>query len=151
MIPISKPQIGPEEQQAVREAMASGHLAQGPRVAAFEEAFADYLGVEHAVAVSSGTEAIRLALLATGVGPNSEVIIPAFTFVATATAVMMCGAEPVVVDVEEGTFCMDPAAAEAAVTNRTKAMMPVCVCTVELPRSSVVIQVTVPHSCQVSE
>jgi perosamine synthetase len=125
MIPIAQPHIGPEEQQAVQEVLASGILAQGPQVAAFEEAFADYMGVEHAVAVSSGTEAIRLALLATGVGPNSEVIIPAFTFVATATAVMMTGAEPVIVDVIEDTFCMDPVAAEAAVTRRTKAIMPV--------------------------
>ena len=125
MIPIAQPHIGPEEQQAVQEVLASGMLAQGPQVAAFEEAFADYLGVEHAVAVSSGTEAIRLALMAIGVGPNSEVIIPAFTFVATATAVIMTGAEPVIVDVEPDTFCMDPVAAEAAVTRKTKAIMPV--------------------------
>ncbi len=125
MIPIANPHIGPEEQQAVAEVLASGTLAQGPRVASFEEAFADYLGVPEVVAVSSGTESIRLALLATGVGPNSEVIIPAFTFVATATTVMMCGATPVMVDVDEDTFCMDPAAVEAAVTRRTKAVMPV--------------------------
>ncbi len=125
MIPIAQPHIGPEEQKVVQEVLASGMLAQGPRVAAFEEAFADFMGVEHAVAVASGTEAIRLALLAIGVGPNSEVIIPAFTFVATATAVMMTGAEPVIVDVEEETFCMDPVAAEAAVTRKTKAIMPV--------------------------
>ena len=125
MIPIAQPHIGPEEQKVVQEVLASGMLAQGPQVAAFEEAFADFMGVEHAVAVASGTEAIRLALLAIGVGPNSEVIIPAFTFVATATAVMMTGAEPVIVDVEEETFCMDPVAAEAAVTRKTKAIMPV--------------------------
>ena len=125
MIPISKPLIGPDELAAVQEVMSSGMLAQGPRVAAFEEAFAGYLGVEHAVAVASGTEAIRLALLALGVGPNSEVIVPAFTFVATATAVMMTGATPVIVDVEEDTFCMDPAKVEAAVTKRTRAVMPV--------------------------
>ncbi|MCK4971499.1 MAG: DegT/DnrJ/EryC1/StrS aminotransferase family protein, partial [Thermoplasmata archaeon] len=69
MIPISKPLIGPEEKAAVEEVMSSGMLAQGPRVAAFEETFADYIGVTHAVAVSSGTEAIRLGLLALGVGP----------------------------------------------------------------------------------
>ncbi|MCK4971048.1 MAG: aminotransferase class I/II-fold pyridoxal phosphate-dependent enzyme, partial [Thermoplasmata archaeon] len=125
MIPIAQPHIGPEEQQAVQEVLASGMLAQGPQVAAFEEAFADFMGVEDAVAVASGTEAIRLALLAIGVGPNSEVIIPAFTFVATATAVMMTGAEPVIVDVVPETFCMDPVAAGAAVTRKTKAIMPV--------------------------
>ncbi|NIP37038.1 MAG: aminotransferase class I/II-fold pyridoxal phosphate-dependent enzyme [Thermoplasmata archaeon] len=125
MIPISKPLIGPEEKAAVEEVMGSGILAQGPKVAAFEEAFADYIGATHAVAVSSGTEAIRLGLLALGVGPNSEVVVPAFTFVATATAVMMTGATPVIVDVEEDTFCMDPAKVEPAITNKTKAVMPV--------------------------
>jgi len=125
MIPISKPLIGSEEKAAVEEVMSSGMLAQGPRVAAFEETFADYIGVTHAVAVSSGTEAIRLGLLALGVGPNSEVIVPAFTFVATATAVMMTGATPVIVDVEEATFCMDPVKAAAAVSRKTKAVMPV--------------------------
>jgi dTDP-4-amino-4,6-dideoxygalactose transaminase len=125
MIPISKPLIGSEEKAAVEEVMASGMLAQGPRVAAFEEAFADYVGVDQAIAVASGTEAIRLGLLALGVGPNSEVIVPAFTFVATATAVMMTGATPVIVDVEADTFCMDPVKAAAAVTGKTKAVMPV--------------------------
>jgi len=125
MIPISKPLIGSEEKAAVEEVMASGMLAQGPRVAAFEEAFADYVGVDHAIAVASGTEAIRLGLLALGVGPNSEVIVPAFSFVATATAVMMTGATPVIVDVEAETFCMDPAKVDAAVSNKTKAVMPV--------------------------
>jgi len=125
MIPISMPLIGSEERAAVEEVMASGMLAQGPRVAAFEETFADYIGADHAIAVSSGTEAIRLGLLALGVGPNSEVIVPAFSFVATATAVMMTGATPVIVDVEEATFCMDPAKAAAAVSRKTKAVMPV--------------------------
>jgi dTDP-4-amino-4,6-dideoxygalactose transaminase len=125
MIPISKPLIGPEEKAAVEEVLASGMLAQGPKVAAFEESFADYISVDHAIAVASGTEAIRLGLMALGVGPNSEVIIPAFTFVATATAVMMTGATPVIVDVEEDTFCMDPVKVDAAVSNKTKAVMPV--------------------------
>lgn len=125
MIPISKPLIGPDERKAVEEVLTSGHLAQGPRVAEFEAAYADYMETEHAVAVSTGTEAIRLALLALGVGPNSEVIVPAFSFVATATAVLMTGAEPVIVDVDPQTFCMDPEAAEAAVGRKTKAVMPV--------------------------
>jgi dTDP-4-amino-4,6-dideoxygalactose transaminase len=125
MIPISKPLIGPEERKAVEEVMGSGMLAQGPRVAAFEEAFAAYIGVDHAIAVASGTEAIRLGLLSLGIGPNSEVIVPAFTFVSTATAVMMTGATPVIVDVDEDTLCMDPTKAEAAITRKTKAIMPV--------------------------
>jgi dTDP-4-amino-4,6-dideoxygalactose transaminase len=125
MIPISKPLIGPEEKAAVEEVMASGMLAQGPRVAAFEEAFADFMDVKHAIAVASGTEAIRLGLLALGVGPNSEVIVPAFTFVATATAVMMTGATPVIVDVEPDTFCLDPVKASDAISAKTKAVMPV--------------------------
>ncbi|UCC92723.1 MAG: DegT/DnrJ/EryC1/StrS family aminotransferase [Thermoplasmata archaeon] len=125
MIPISKPLLGPEERAAVEEVMASGMLAQGPKVAAFEETFAEYIGSTHAIAVASGTEAIRLGLLALGVGPNSEVIVPAFTFVATATAVMMTGATPVIVDVEEETFCMDPVKATEAIGHKTKAVMPV--------------------------
>jgi dTDP-4-amino-4,6-dideoxygalactose transaminase len=125
MIPISKPLIGPEEKAAVEEVMASGMLAQGPKVAAFEEAFADHVGAADAIAVASGTEAIRLGLLALGVGPNSEVIVPAFTFVATATAVMMTGATPVIVDVDATTFCMDPARVEGAISTKTKAVMPV--------------------------
>jgi dTDP-4-amino-4,6-dideoxygalactose transaminase len=125
MINISEPQIGPEERRAVEEVLTSGHLAQGPKVAAFEEAFAGFCGVEETVAVASGTEAIRLALMALGVGPGDEVVIPAFTFVATATAVLMCDGVPVVVDVDEATFNMDPVAAEAAVTDTTKAILPV--------------------------
>jgi dTDP-4-amino-4,6-dideoxygalactose transaminase len=125
MIRLSAPSIGPEEQQAVAEVMASGQLAQGPRVKAFEEAFAGYIGAREAVAVANGTEALRLALLGLGVGPGDEVVIPAFTFIATATAVLMCDAEPVVVDVEPETFCMDPDAAGAAMGERTKALVPV--------------------------
>jgi perosamine synthetase len=125
MIKISQPLIGPEELEAVAKVMESGMLAQGPQVAAFERAFADFVGVREAVAVASGTEAIRLALLAAGVGPNSEVIVPALTFVATATAVAMCGATPVVVDVDPGNYCLSPDAVEAAVTSKTKAVMPV--------------------------
>jgi dTDP-4-amino-4,6-dideoxygalactose transaminase len=125
MIPISRPQIGAEEREAVERVLDSGILAQGPQVAAFEEAFAKYVGVNEAAAVASGTEAIRLALLALDVGQGDEVVIPAFTFVATATAVMMCGATPVACDVDDWNFCLSPEAAEAAVTDRTKAIMPV--------------------------
>ena len=125
MINVASPQIGPEELEAVQRVLASGQIAQGPRVADFEEAFATYVGTGHAVAVASGTEAIRLALLAIGVGPGDEVVIPAFTFVATATAVMMCGAVPVIADVEIEHFCLDPGTLEAALSERTQAVLPV--------------------------
>jgi dTDP-4-amino-4,6-dideoxygalactose transaminase len=117
--------MGPDEQAAVAEVLASGQLAQGARVAEFEAAFARYVGCEEAVAVSSGTEALRLALLAIGVGPGDEVVVPALTFVATASAVTMCGGVPVVADVDPATFCLDPASAEAAMTDRTRAVVPV--------------------------
>jgi len=117
--------MGPDEQAAVAEVLASGQLAQGARVAEFEAAFARYVGCEEAVAVSSGTEALRLALLAIGVGPGDEVVVPALTFVATASAVTMCGGVPVVADVDPTTFCLDPASAEAAMTDRTRAVVPV--------------------------
>ena len=125
MLNVASPQIGPEEIEAVHRVLASGQIAQGPRVAAFEEAFAAYVGTGHAVAVASGTEAIRLALLAIGVGPGDEVVIPAFTFVATATTVMMCGAVPVIADVGVERFCLDPGAVEAAISERTRAVLPV--------------------------
>ena len=125
MINIANPLIGPEELAAVSRVLASGQLAQGPQVDAFEEAFAEFVGTGEAVAVASGTEALRLALLALGVGPGDEVVIPAFTFVATATTVMMCGAVPVIADVDAENFCLDPAAVEAAITERTRAVMPV--------------------------
>ncbi|HWH08050.1 MAG TPA: DegT/DnrJ/EryC1/StrS family aminotransferase [Candidatus Thermoplasmatota archaeon] len=124
-IPIAKPSLGPEEQKAVAEVLASGMIASGPKVAAFEEAFARYVGARHAVATSNGTTALHAALLALGVGPGDEVILPNFTFVATANTVLFAGATPVLVDVEPATFTLDPAAVEAAITPRTKAIMPV--------------------------
>ena len=117
--------MGPEEQAAVAAVLSSGQLAQGARVAEFESAFARYVGCEEAVAVSSGTEALRLALLAAGVGPGDEVVVPALTFVATASSVIMCGGVPVVADVDPRTFCLDPASTEAAMSERTRAVVPV--------------------------
>ncbi len=125
MIPLSKPLTGPEELAAVADVLASGQLAQGPRVAEFERAFAGYIGTRHAVAVNSGTEALRLGMLALGVGEGDEVVVPALTFLATASAVMMCGAVPVVADVEPRTFCIDPPAVERALSDRTRAVVPV--------------------------
>lgn len=125
MIPIARPQMGPEEKEGVWEAMEAGSLAQGPRVRAFEEAFAAYVGAGHAVATSSGTTALHLALLGHEIGPGDEVITVPFTFIASANSILYAGARPVFVDVDEADFTMDVAQIEGAITPRTKAIMPV--------------------------
>lgn len=125
MIPIARPQLGEEEKQRVWDTMASGSLAQGPRVREFEEQFAALIGTAHAVATSSGTTALHLALLGYGVGHGDEVITVPFTFIASANSVLYTGARPIFVDVDERDFAMDPALVEAAITPRTKAIMPV--------------------------
>jgi perosamine synthetase len=124
-VPLTRPYLGPEEEQAVAEVLRSGWLAQGPRVAEFERCVAEYVGARHAVATSNGTTALQLALTALGIGPGDEVVVPSLTFIATANAVLHAGATPVFVDVEPGTYTMDPEAAAAAVTPRTRALMPV--------------------------
>jgi dTDP-4-amino-4,6-dideoxygalactose transaminase len=125
MIPIACPQLGREENEALLQVMASGQLAQGEHVAAFERAFAELCGVEYAVAVSSGTAALYLALLAHGIGAGDEVITTAFSFAATANTILAVGATPVFVDIEEETYTIDPQQVEAAVTPRTRAVLPV--------------------------
>jgi len=125
IIPISRPLLGDEEKDAVLAVLESGQLAQGPRVRRFEEAFAAMCGVREAVAVSSGTAALMVALLAHGVGPGDEVITSPFTFAATANAVLFAGARPVFVDVSDSDFNIDPSLIEAKVTPRTKAIIPV--------------------------
>ena len=125
MIPIAKPLIEAEEKQAVLDVLDSGVLAQGPRVAAFEQAFAEMCGVKHAVATSSGTTALHTALLAHGVGLGDEVITTSFTFIASANSILYTGAKPVFVDIQPDTFNIDPKLIEAAITERTKAIMPV--------------------------
>jgi dTDP-4-amino-4,6-dideoxygalactose transaminase len=117
--------MGEDEKQRVWEAMASGTLAQGPRVAEFEERFAAMVGVSHAVATSSGTTALHLALLGYGIGRGDEVITVPFTFIASANSVLYTGARPVLVDVREDDFTMDVDLVEAAITPRTRAIMPV--------------------------
>jgi dTDP-4-amino-4,6-dideoxygalactose transaminase len=125
MIPAAKPLIGAEERAAVDRVMRSGMLAQGPEVAAFEEEFSKLVDGIHCVAVNSGTSALHLALLAIGIQPGDEVLVPSFTFAASANAIALAGGVPVFVDIDPATFCVDLEAAERAVTARTRAIMPV--------------------------
>ncbi|MGZ4593432.1 MAG: DegT/DnrJ/EryC1/StrS family aminotransferase, partial [Actinomycetes bacterium] len=125
MIPAAQPLIGDEERAAVDRVLRSGMIAQGPEVEAFENEFSALVGGRHCVAVNSGTSALHLALLGMGVGPGDEVILPSFSFAASANAVRLAGATPVFVDIEPASFCIDPAAVESAVGPRTTAIMPV--------------------------
>ncbi|MGD8473375.1 MAG: DegT/DnrJ/EryC1/StrS aminotransferase family protein [Anaerolineae bacterium] len=125
MIPISKPLIGDAEKQAVLSVLDSGMLVQGPRVAALEEQFAEACRTRHAVATSSGTAALHIALLAHGIGPGDQVVTTPFTFIASASSILLAGAEPVLVDIDADTFNLDPALLEAAITPKTRAIMPV--------------------------
>lgn len=125
MIHMAKPQIGAEEKQAVLEVLDSGIIAQGPRTKAFEEGFAQMCGVKHAIATSSGTTALHVAMLAHGIGAGDEVITSAFTFIASANSVLYAGARPVFVDIDPRTFNLDVNQIEAAITPRTKAILPV--------------------------
>jgi perosamine synthetase len=126
MIPAAKVLIGDEERAAVDAVLRSGMIAQGPQVAALEQEFSRrVLDGRHVVAVNSGTAGQHLGLLAAGVGPGQEVIVPSFTFAATANSVALSGATPVFVDIEPDHFCLDAAAVEAAVTDRTVGIMPV--------------------------
>jgi len=117
--------IGPEEAAAVHRVLLTGRLAQGEEVAAFEAEFAAVVGGRTCVAVNSGTSALHLGLLAAGVGPGDEVVVPSFTFAATANAVVMAGARPVFADIDEETFCLDPASVRAVIGPRTVAILPV--------------------------
>jgi dTDP-4-amino-4,6-dideoxygalactose transaminase len=123
LVPLFDLRLREEDIAAASEALRSGWLTMGPRTEAFEQAFAAQLGSRHAVAVSNGTAALHLAFLAAGVGPGDEVILPAITFVATASAVRYCGGVPVIADViGQGDFGIDPADVESRITSRTKAV-----------------------------
>jgi perosamine synthetase len=124
-IPLAQPVLGPEEEQAVIEVLRSGYLSFGPRVPAFEQAFAARLGAPHASAVSSGTAGLHLALRAVGVEEGDEVVTSPLSFVASANAVLFERARPVFADIDPVTLNLDPAAAQAAITDRTKALLPV--------------------------
>ena len=125
MIPIASPQLGSEERAAVDRVLQSGIIAQGPEVAKFEDEFAKMCGVKYAVATSNGTTAGHLVMIASGIGSGDEVITTPFTFFATASVIIMAGAKPVFVDVEEDGFCLNPNQVESAITEKTKAIQPV--------------------------
>ncbi|WP_020144775.1 DegT/DnrJ/EryC1/StrS aminotransferase family protein [Terracoccus sp. 273MFTsu3.1] len=125
-IPPAKPIIGDDERAAVDRVLQSGMIAQGPEVAAFEQEFAEHFSLGRAcVAVNSGTSGQHLGLLSCGVGPGDEVIVPSFTFAATANSVALTGATPVFADIDPDDFCLSPTAVEAAITERTVGIMPV--------------------------
>jgi perosamine synthetase len=125
LIRLARPDVGAEEAAAVAEVLESGQLTMGPKVAELEAGLAHACGVEHALVVSSGTAALHLAVLALGLGPGDEVLVPAYTFPATANVVAYVGATPVLVDVDPETMNLDPEQALAAVTPRTRAVIAV--------------------------
>jgi dTDP-4-amino-4,6-dideoxygalactose transaminase len=128
-IPINMPQIDEQEIEMVTQVLKSrfltSHPANGPMVTKFESAFANFVNAKHAIAVNNGTAALQMALLAAGINPGDEVIVPSFTFVATAEAVALVGAKPVFVDIDPNTYNINPEKAEKSITSRTRAMIPV--------------------------
>ena len=125
MIPIAKPLLSEEEIDAVTDVLRSGMIAEGEKVAKFETKFAEYIGVEHAIAVNSGTSALHAALLAHGIGAGDEVITTSFSFIATANSILFTGAKPVFADIEYDTFNINTDDIIDKITPKTKALMPV--------------------------
>ena len=125
MIPQFEPWLGEEEMALVAETIQANWITGGPKVKEFENKIADLCGVKHAIAVCNGTMALYVGIRALGIGPGDEVIVPDFTFIASANAVEMSGAKPVFVDIDSKTFNIDPECAEKAITPKTKAIMPV--------------------------
>lgn len=124
-VPIAKPIIGEEEIKNVVEVLKSGMIAQGPKVAEFEEKFAAWIGTKYAIATNSGTSALHVALLAAGIGKGDEVITTPFTFIATGNSIIYTGATPVFADIDLKTYTIDPDSIEALITDKTKAILPV--------------------------
>ena len=124
-VPATVVSFGVAERQAAMRVLESGRVVQGAEVAAFEAEFAEIVGGRDCIAVNSGTSALHLALLGAGIGPGDEVIVPSFSFAATANAVVMAGATPIFADIDRATFCLDPDSVAAHVTDRTAAIMPV--------------------------
>ena len=122
-VTIAQPSAGDEEIAAVGRVLRSGMFASGPEVAQFEKEFAGYCGVHHAVAVSNGTTALHAALASARIGPGDEVIVPSFSFIATATCVSMCGARPVFADVDPRYFTIDPDSVNTLIRKATKAVI----------------------------
>jgi dTDP-4-amino-4,6-dideoxygalactose transaminase len=122
-IALAKPQIARSERKAVNRVLKSLSLAQGPEVKSFENEFSKFVDDRECVAVNSGTSALHLCLLALGIGPGDEVIVPSFTFAATANVVALVGATPIFVDIDPKTYCIDPVLIKGAITNRTKAII----------------------------
>ena len=122
VIPVAKPEIGRAERKAVDRVMRSGLLSQGPEVSNFEKEFSKFVEERECVAVNSGTSALHVALLSLGIGKGDEVIVPSFTFAATANSVALTGATPIFVDIDSATFCIDPVEIEKAITPKTKAI-----------------------------
>ncbi len=125
VIPLSGADIGPAERRAVNAVLRSGRIALGPRAIEFERLVADYVGVEHAVAVSSGTAGLHLVVRALGLRPGDEVITTSFSFVASVNCLLYEGVRPVFADIEPRTFCLDPAEVEKLITSRTRAILAV--------------------------
>jgi perosamine synthetase len=126
VIPVNEPLLGGREAEYVAECVRTGWVSSAGRfIEAFESRWASYCGMRHGVAVSNGTVALQIALQAHGIGPGDDVIMPAFTIISCATAILYAGARPVLVDADPATFAMDPAQLEARITPRTRAIMPV--------------------------
>ncbi|MEK6907021.1 MAG: aminotransferase class I/II-fold pyridoxal phosphate-dependent enzyme, partial [Nanoarchaeota archaeon] len=125
MIPITKPFIGEEEKKACFDAIGSGWVSQGVKVKDFENLISNYVNANYAIATSSCTTALHVALLSMGIKKDDEVIVPSFTFIATANSILYAGAKPIFVDIDEKTYNIDPAKIEEKITKKTKLILPV--------------------------